>query len=347
MIVVDAGFGGDTPVRRTQIAAAVDSLRRAPGIREVAAFDGPFLRSSTRADISWRPPRGASRGCLGGPKSGVSGAFFEVMGITAIAGRLPAPTELDGGQPVAVVSATTAKLCWPGQSNVIGQTLEIASAAFTVVGVVPDVRYQTFDAEGRGELYVSNQLMPPFTTVFALRTAGPPGPRLAGVIETLRTTNLLPRVQRVATMTEALAETIRARRLNAWLFGVFASAALLIVAVGILGLMAMTTARRTREFGIRYALGGRRPAIVGLLLREQALAVAIGVIAGGVIATWAVEGTKAYLYRFTPADPRLWAIAIVHDRRHGARRCADSGAARQPRRSDAGTESRVGASGTT
>ena len=311
VIVVEAGFAGGTPSQRTQIAAAVDSLRRAPGIREVAAFDGPFLRSSIRGDIGWRPPRGALRRCLAGPKSGVSGAFFEVMGLVAIAGRLPAPQELDGGQPVAVVSAGTATQCWPGQSNVIGQTLEIAGAAFTVVGVVPDVRYMTFDAEGRGEVYVSNQLMPPSSTVFALRTAGPPGPRLAGVIATLRTANLLPSVERVSTMTEALAETIRARRLNAWLFGVFASAALVIVAVGILGLMAMTTARRTREFGIRYALGGRRPAIIGLLLREQALAVAIGVIAGGLIATWAVEGTKAYLYRFTPADPRLWAIAVA------------------------------------
>jgi predicted permease len=311
-LVVEAGFGGGTPVIRTQISAVVDTLHRVPGIRRVAAFDGPFLQSSTRADVNWRVPKGALRGCLAGPKSGVSGAFFDVMGLPAIAGRLPAPSELDGGHPVAAVSVTAAKHCWPDGSSPIGRTLEFASTAFTVVGVVPDVRYESFDIESRrGEVYVSNQLMPPFTTVFAVQTVGAPSSRIAGVIDTLRQAGVLTSVYRVATMTEALADTIQARRLNAWLFGIFASAALVIVAVGILGLMAMTTARRTREFGIRYALGGRRPAIVGLLLREQIVAVAAGIVAGGVIATWAVEGTKAYLYRFTPADPRLWAIAIA------------------------------------
>jgi predicted permease len=311
-VVVEASFGGAIPAARTQIASVVDALQRTPGIRRVAAFDGPFLENSTRADIGWRTPKGALRGCLAGPKSGVSGAFFEVMGLPAIAGRLPSPSELDSGHPVAAVSVTAAKQCWPDGSSPIGRTLEFASAAFTVVGVVPDVRYESFDTDSRrGEVYVSNQLMPPFTTVFALQTVGPPSSRIAGVIDTLRQAGVLTGVYRVATMTEALADTIRARRLNAWLFGVFASAALVIVGVGILGLMAMTTARRTREFGIRYALGGLRPAIVGLLIREQAMAIAAGILAGAIIATWAVEGTKAYLYRFTPADPRLWAIAIA------------------------------------
>jgi predicted permease len=312
-VIVEAYFGGGgIPAARAQIAAVVDGLQRTPGIRRVAAFDGPFLQNSTRGDVGWRIPNGALRSCLAGTKSGVSGAFFAVMGLPAIVGRLPAPAELDGGHPVAAVSVTAAKHCWPDAPTPIGRTFEVAGAAFTVVAVVPDVRYMSLDTESRrGEFYVSNQMMPPMATTFALQTAGPPASRIASIIDALRSMNVLPRVSRVATMTEALADTIQARRLNAWLFGVFATAALVIVAVGILGLMAMTTARRTREFGIRYALGGRRPAIVGLLLREQIVAVAAGIVAGGVIATWAVEGTKAYLYRFTPADPRLWAIAIA------------------------------------
>jgi ABC-type antimicrobial peptide transport system permease subunit len=99
--------------------------------------------------------------------------------------------------------------------------------------------------------------------------------------------------------------------LNAWLFGVFAAAALAIVAVGILGLIAMATARRTREIGVRYALGGTRGGIVGVVVREQVVPVAVGLLAGGARAAWAGQFLGAYLYRSPPSDPRLWTIAVL------------------------------------
>jgi ABC-type antimicrobial peptide transport system permease subunit len=104
---------------------------------------------------------------------------------------------------------------------------------------------------------------------------------------------------RAVTMTEALGESIQTRRFRAWLFGGFAFAALGVAGIGILGMTLMSTARRTREMGLRFALGATRAAVIGGLLREQMTAVVIGLLGGGIVAAWSVRLLKSYLYQFT------------------------------------------------
>ena len=106
-------------------------------------------------------------------------------------------------------------------------------------------------------------------------------------------------VMRAVTMTEALGESIQTRRFRAWLFGGFAFAALGVAGIGILGMTLMSTARRTREMGLRFALGATRAAVIGGLLREQMTAVVIGLLGGGIVAAWSVRLLKSYLYQFT------------------------------------------------
>jgi ABC-type antimicrobial peptide transport system permease subunit len=98
---------------------------------------------------------------------------------------------------------------------------------------------------------------------------------------------------------------------RAWLFGGFATAALVICAVGIVGIIAMSAARRTRELGIRIALGATRPEVVGLFLREHLVPVAIGLIVGGFVSFWAVQFVHSYLFRFSVYDLRLWSLAAA------------------------------------
>jgi len=95
------------------------------------------------------------------------------------------------------------------------------------------------------------------------------------------------------------------------LFGTFAAVSLVVVGVGILGLLAMSTARRTREVGIRCALGSTPAAVAGLLLREQLRPVIAGVAVGGAAAVWAVQFVESYLYELSPGDPRIWATAVL------------------------------------
>jgi ABC-type antimicrobial peptide transport system permease subunit len=106
-----------------------------------------------------------------------------------------------------------------------------------------------------------------------------------------------------------LADTIRPRRLSAWLFGTYAAAGLVIVTVGLLGMAAASVARRTREIGIRMALGATRDVLVRRLVWDQARPALLGLVAGGVIAGWAVQFVGAYLYNMTAYDLRVWVVA--------------------------------------
>jgi len=117
-------------------------------------------------------------------------------------------------------------------------------------------------------------------------------------------------MDRAGTLQELFKDSVRPRRFQSWLFGSFALAALVIVGSGILGLIAMSTARRTREMGIRLALGSTREGLVRLLLREQLRSVAAGVVVGGAVSLWAVRFVQTYLYQITPYDRRVWSATI-------------------------------------
>jgi len=128
-----------------------------------------------------------------------------------------------------------------------------------------------------------------------------------------RTPNAEPPIGVVRTLTlrEALGNSIRARTFRAWLFGAFAAASLVIAGVGILGLTAMSTARRTRELGVRRALGANRRTLVLMLLREQSVAVVTGLAFGGLAGAWAVGYLASLAYRFSVYDARIWSAAMA------------------------------------
>jgi ABC-type antimicrobial peptide transport system permease subunit len=119
----------------------------------------------------------------------------------------------------------------------------------------------------------------------------------------------LLRVGRVAPLDDLFVDSVRPRRFQAWLFGSFAVASLFVVGLGILGQLAMSTARRTREVGIRMACGATRGSIARLILGEQLVPVIVGLITGGVVAAWAVRFVKSYLYQITSSDARVWIAA--------------------------------------
>jgi putative ABC transport system permease protein len=112
-------------------------------------------------------------------------------------------------------------------------------------------------------------------------------------------------------VSELLGSTIRSRRFNAWLFTSFGVSAVVIVGAGVLGLVAMATARRTREVGIRMALGSTAAGVVRQILREQVKALAAGLVVGGVIAAALVRFVETYLYEMTVYDPSAWTAAVA------------------------------------
>jgi putative ABC transport system permease protein len=309
------GLGADgtigSPDRTVRVRALIETLRRLPGVDGVALTEGQILDGGGGVPW-WTPPPAAAMSNLAVVAEAVTSDFYRVLQPQLVTGRFPTDAELESGAPVIVVSEAVARAYWPNESP-LGQTLNYfrVTVPFAVVGVVKDVRWNSWDTEV-ASIYgpyarVSRSSYP---TVF-IRTRQSTGQITAGATQAIAAADPLIRTTHAGTLDELFADSVRPRRLQSWLFGSFALVALVIVGVGILSLIAMATARRTREMGIRLALGATRDTLVGLPLREQLRDVVAGVIAGSLISVWAVRFVKVYLYQITPYDPRVWTAAVV------------------------------------
>jgi ABC-type antimicrobial peptide transport system permease subunit len=181
----------------------------------------------------------------------------------------------------------------------------------TVVGIVKDARWIGWDkptASVYGPYSVLSRS--PFASLL-LRTTDRTGSVTAAVLQAIQQSDPPIRPTRAITLDDLLADSVRLRRLRSWVFGSFAAIALVVVGVGIFGTMAMSTARRSKEIAIRLALGGPRRTVVMQLLRELTVPISGGLLAGVILAGWAIGMVKSSLYEITAYDPRAWFAAIV------------------------------------
>ena len=288
-------------------------IRSIPGVAVAGATDAPLLRNTMWADDGWRPPSGArSAGYLN--VHGITSGFFDAVRPRLLAGRLPTGEELDGGAPVVVISNSVAQAFWPGRPA-ISESLDYTlgrGTRFTVIGVVADARFTGWDDDRFRQIYAPLVALRRGSASPSILMRTDASARVLAAMQPLMSAEGADvRAIRAMPLTSMLAETVRRRRFQSWLFGSFALAALAIVGVGVVGLMAMTAARRTREIGLRMALGATGNTVVRLFLREQLAAVTVGVLAGLIISAWAVRFVQAYLYGLTPYDPRAWLLAAL------------------------------------
>lgn len=298
------------------VTRVLNGVRTIPGVSAAGATDAPLLRNLMWGDDGWKVPPGGKSAGLYYNVHGITSGFFDVVRPRLLAGRLPSREELDAGRLVVVVSESIAKAFWPERSAV-GAILEYDPdgkrlAQFLVVGVVADARFTAWDDDRFRQIYAP--------TTALRRGSGSPsilirtehGGRVLGAMEPfMRAEGADVRAIRAMALRTMFAETVRPRRFQSWLFGSFAAAALAIVGAGILGLTAMTAARRTREIGLRVALGATKQTVLRLFVREQLVAVTIGLAIGGIVSAWAMKFLQTYLYRLTFHDPRVWLLAVL------------------------------------
>jgi predicted permease len=292
--------------------ALLDALRRMPGVEGVAIAEGQVLQGGGAVPW-WRAPAGY-KGRLDVVAEAVTPDFYRVLEPQLVVGRFPTDTELEAGAPVIVVSESVARAYWPNASP-LGQSLtyqrQSLSVPSTVVGVVKDVRWNYWDMEIATVYGSYARLIGSSNPTVFIRTRRSPAQITAAAMQAIAAVDPLIRTTNSSTFDELFVDSVRPRRLRSWLFGSFAAAALVIVGSGIFGLIAMSVARRTREMGIRIALGSTSERLLRLLVREQLTDVIAGVAAGAVISIWAVRFVRGYLYEITPYDPRVWAAAIA------------------------------------
>jgi putative ABC transport system permease protein len=228
-------------------------------------------------------------------------SYFTVMGTPLRSGR--AFGAGDRTHRVVVVSARTARTLWPGESP-LGRSIVVGGGgAAEVVGVAADVRTSTLEEEGSLIVYLPVWEYPPRQGIIVVRTSGNPAVVAAAARAAIRRVDPSVPVPHVRTMEEVVSSTVAPRRFQLGLLALFAAMALVTASVGIYGVIAQSLASRTREIGVRMALGARPWDVHRLVLREGLTPVALGLFAGVAGAFAAGRGIQSLLFEVQPGDP--------------------------------------------
>ncbi|MGH9348674.1 MAG: ABC transporter permease [Vicinamibacterales bacterium] len=300
----------DTPVKRAVFVRQVlERIAALPGVDAAGAVSAmPFIEANINIEtglIVEGPPvaPGEEPGAF---LTIATPGYFPTMQIALRRGRLLDEHDSSTTGPVAVVSESLARRAWPG-TDAIGRRIRFPYQGqmrpAEVVGVVADVRHDSLDRPPRPELFVPHAQMPFGSMTFVARTRNEPDTIGAAMKEAIRAVDPLQAIYRAATARELVAQSLVERRFMLALLGGFALLAAVLAAIGIYGVISVATTQRTREFGVRMALGADRGEILGMVLREGATMAVVGLAIGfaGVIVFGRV--IERFLYNVSPADP--------------------------------------------
>jgi putative ABC transport system permease protein len=210
-----------------------------------------------------------------------------------------------------IVSRATARTFW-GDEDPIGRIVRRVADArdFTVVGVVGDVRSTTLNRESPALYYSSGAVTWPLMDI-VVRTAGDAAPVMAAIRQKVRDLDPELPLSNVRPMIEWVSTSAAQPRLNATLLGVFAGVALLVAAIGTYGVLAYSVSQRTKELGLRMALGAGRGGILGLVVREGMAVGMAGIAAGVVAAVVLSRALSALVFGVSVWDPWTYAGAAA------------------------------------
>jgi len=239
----------------------------------------------------------------------VSPDYFKVMQSPLLRGRSFAEGDEDGKPPVAIIDETTARKYWPTRDP-LGRRVRFGQDPtkpwMTVVGIVKDIKSDGLDIDGVPHIYVSIYQTPNRGLSVVLRTSLPAAvldPQIRHEIQSIDPG--LP-VFNVASMNDVLDRSLASRRFSANLVGGFAGLALLLASIGIYGLLAYMVSQRSREIGIRVALGASRANVVKLFLQKGVVLATVGVVAGVVLSASTASMMASLLYGVRPHDPSVF-----------------------------------------
>lgn len=256
---------------------------------------------------------------------GVTPGYFEALGISMIRGRSFNDSDTETSPGVIIVDERLARHFWPNRDP-IGRRMYFPGGDpkdffkvdehtvwFTVVGVARTLRYENLDDSGAsvGAYYRCNSQNPAASFTFAVKTAGDP----ASTVRALRAeiARLDPEVALfdIHSMSERIDLSLASRRTSMLLANAFGEVALFLASLGIYGVLAYLVAQRTREIGIRVALGSTRAGILRLVLREGFKLVAMGFVLGIVSTAFLQKAVAKQIYGVQPYDPFVLAGVVV------------------------------------
>ena len=317
---VDLGFDADKVVcvpvdlsqsaYREEAAAAfwpqlIERLRRLPGVRSVSfAAMPPFTGSMIM-------PAGVPEGYV--PAAGeevlldynvVGPDYFETIGTPFV--RAPHERPRPGGPRQFLVNESFARRYWPGRDPV-----GLSVSEYVVAGVVKDSRLTSLWEEPAPHAYLVEPEPKGSSAHLLVRSDGDATRLIPAIQRELTFANPDLEVSRVRTMRRIVAATLSDERLTLTVLGAFATAALALAAVGVYGVTSFAVASRTRELGIRTALGARPAGLLSLVMRQAMAPVAVGMVAGLAAAAAVWRAASSLFYGVGPGDPRAVAAVVA------------------------------------
>jgi predicted permease len=311
--------------RAALVDAVVDRLSRVPG---VTAAGGASMMPLVQYDqpMSFQMPAGPGRPeptAVTADFRSVSPGYFAALGVSMLEGRGFSDQDSLTSQQVAVVNRTFAKAYLGDRALGVKLPLSFIEGrpeGLEIVGVVDDMRQQGATDAPRPEIFNTYHQLPEGmsikgaaipTPVIVARTSGDPA-ALAGTLRSIVSEqNASVSLDSVMTMDERLLASLARPRLYAVLLGAFAGFALLVAGAGLFGVLSYSVAQRTREIGVRAALGAQPADIVGLVVRQGVAVTLVGLVAGLGAATVLVRYIGTMLYGVTTRDPLSYVLVAV------------------------------------
>jgi len=292
-----------------------DRLAALPGVRQAALIDCPPLNGGCNGTLMTFPDRPAS--ATGNAMVGVHWAtpsWFSATRVPLRRGRMFDAGDRIGGPKVVLISEAAARKYWPNEDP-IGKTVKVYQGGFhtgaTVIGIVGDVRFGIIDSLPAPDVYISYGQATAARMMIFLRTAGDPLALVGPVRRALHESAAQEPVYDIASMSDRVGAASAQARFSATLLAMFAAVALGLAVMGIYGVMSFGVAQRTREIGIRIALGADRGRVVGMIVREGARLAAIGTAIGLAGALALTRLLRTLLFEVAPSDPATYAGIVV------------------------------------
>ena len=288
-------------IRRVQTLPGVESVAVASNLPLTYSGDSMPIGVEGRPD----PPPDQSPDVI---LRVVSPGYFHTMGIPLVQGRDISEKDTADAVRVVVISEKTARYFWPGQ-NPIGQRLKPGSTTSEspwreVIGIVKDVRQNDFVAEPKMQMYMAHEQVGSFAAnAVVVRTHVDPLSLGSGVRKIVWEIDKDQPVSDIRSMEEIVARAVARQRFSMMLLGIFATLALVLAAVGIYGVMSYSVAQRTREIGIRMALGAQRGDVLKMAVGQGLKLVMIGVAIGVVSAFVLTRVMASLLFGVSATDP--------------------------------------------
>lgn len=304
------------PTAPAFVGRIVDAIARVPGVDTVSVDGGAPLSGSASSSlyVAGRPTPAPGQA----PpitRHYVGPDHFRTLGIPLRRGRTFTAGDGAGANRVTVISETAARRFWPNEDPIGrrvwfggGSNFDSPERSAEIIGIVADVRYQPFDRPYNAASFYTPYMQFTYAPrMVFVKTSGDPLSALPAVRRAVAGVDPDLALQDPRPLADLVSGSWARRRFDAVLFGAFGIAALLLAASGVFAVLAYSVETRRREFGIRIALGARRPRVIWHVLREGLAFPAAGLAAGLGAAAWLTSVLRASLFETSPVEPRVFA----------------------------------------